>query len=217
MVATICLKQMLNFLTLTDYKMQTKRSFLSLFLFVIISLISTQEIFCQEIGGAELTPIQKKHAIGVQFNPYLHSSFFRDVISLNAKVDYWAVGLRYLNKQSYAPNLSFGWDAKMNWGTNSAGKVRIWRTGPLVRYDFLHRKRMTIFGEAVVNLNYLAYKRNPNDDKIKDFKAGAFLSTGLNFRSKNEKFSFDISYMLATYHLVYYKKHAPSFKIYYHF
>lgn len=167
--------------------MQNKRRFFPLFLFAIISLISTQELFCQEIGGTELTPIQKKHAIGVQFNPYLHSSFFRDVISLNAKVDYWAVGLRYLNKQSYAPNLSFGWDAKMNWGTNSAGKVRIWRTGPLVRYDFLHRKRMTIFGEAVVNLNYLAYKRNPNDDKIKDFKAGAFLSTGLNFRSKKRK------------------------------
>lgn len=196
--------------------MQTKKRILSIFLFSLILLISTQEIFCQEKGDAEPTPIQKKHAIGVQFNPYLHSSFFKGVISLNAKVDYWALGLRYLNKQSYAPSLSFGWDAKMNWGTNSARKVQIWRTGPLVRYDILHRKRMTFFGEAIVNLNYIAYKRNPNDE-IKDFKAGAFLSTGLNFRSKNDKLSFDLSYMLATYHLVYREKHAPSFKIYYHF
>lgn len=188
-----------------------------MFLFVIISLISSQEIFCQENDNLNLPTISKKHAIGVQFNPYLHSSFFHGLISLNAKVDYWAFGLRYSVNQSYAPKLSFGWDAKMNWGTNSAGNVQILRTGPLVRYDFLHHKRMIIFGEAVVNLNYLSYKRNINDDKIKEFKAGAFLSTGLNFRSKNEKFSFDISYMIATYHIVYSPKHAPSFKIYYHF
>lgn len=187
-------------------------------LIVTISVITTQKVFCQENDNFIPAAISKKHAIGFQFNPYLGRGFFSYLISGDLKVTYWAVGMRYAIKQPYAPNLSFGLDAKLYFGgEKTVYSGQMWRIGPLVRYEFLHYKRITFFGEGVVNANYIVYKSYINDDKRKEFKAGAYISPGLNFRSKNEKFSLDISYMVATYYSVYNKKHAPTFKIYYHF
>jgi hypothetical protein len=221
MVATICLEQIPNFLTITDYKMQTKKSFLSLFLFAIFSLISTQEIFCQKIGRTEPMPIQKKHAIGVQFNPYWSDY----IISANFERIAWNIALRYTSRQAYHTKFSIGLEGNFYWNNGYYYRVRTFRFGPLFRYEFLNFKRLSLFVETSPSINYDVVKYD--QDKVpgsskpfvdsKKFSAGIYLAPGLSFRSRNDRVSMDISYKAATYYFANGKKYVPSFKINYHF
>lgn len=201
--------------------MQTKKSLLSIILFSLISLISTQEIFCQKIGRAEPTPIQKKHAIGVQFNPY----WSHNLISVNFEGVDWTATLRYLNRQTYHPNFLLGIEGNGYWRNDYWVKKRAWRIGPLLRYEFVRYKRLTLFVETLPSINYdiRIYDQDevPGSSKpfvdSKKFSGGIYLAPGLSFRSQNDRLSMDISYKAATYYFANGKKYVPSFKINYHF
>lgn len=201
--------------------MQTKKSFLSLFLFAIFSLISTQEIFCQKIGRTEPMPIQKKHAIGVQFNPYWSDY----IISANFERVAWNIALRYTSRQAYHTKFSIGLEGNFYWNNGYYYRVRTFRFGPLFRYEFLNFKRLSLFVETSPSINYDVVKYD--QDKVpgsskpfvdsKKFSAGIYLAPGLSFRSRNDRVSMDISYKAATYYFANGKKYVPSFKINYHF
>lgn len=201
--------------------MQTKKSFLSLFLFAIFSLISTQEIFCQKIGRTEPLPIQKKHAIGVQFNPYWSDY----IISANFERVAWNIALRYTSRQAYHTKFSIGLEGNFYWNNGYYYRVRTFRFGPLFRYEFLNFKRLSLFVETSPSINYDVVKYD--QDKVpgsskpfvdsKKFSAGIYLAPGLSFRSRNDRVSMDISYKAATYYFANGKKYVPSFKINYHF
>ncbi len=201
--------------------MQTKKSFLSLFLFAIFSLISTQEIFCQKIGRTEPMPIQKKHAIGVQFNPYWSDY----IISANFERIAWNIALRYTSRQAYHTKFSIGLEGNFYWNNGYYYRVRTFRFGPLFRYEFLNFKRLSLFVETSPSINYDVVKYD--QDKVpgsskpfvdsKKFSAGIYLAPGLSFRSRNDRVSMDISYKAATYYFANGKKYVPSFKINYHF
>lgn len=206
---------------MTNYKMQTKSIILSIFLFAIISLISTQEIFCQEEGNTEPTPIEKKHAIGVQFNPYWSDY----IISANFERIAWNIALRYTSRQAYHTKFSIGSEGNFYWNNGYYYRVRTFRFGPLFRYEFLNFKRLSLFVETSPSINYdvVKYDQNkvPGSSKpfvdSKKFSGGICLTPGLSFRSRNDRVSVDISYKAATYYFANGKKHVPSFKINYHF
>lgn len=200
--------------------MRTKKSLLSLLIFLSISMISAQEIFCQE-NRRDPLPIQKKHAIGVQLNPYWSDY----IISANFERVDWNIALRYTSRQAYHTKFSMGSEGNFYWNNGYYYRVRIFRFGPLFRYEFLNFKRLSLFVETSLSINYDVVKYDqdkvpgsskPFDDS-KKFSGGIYLAPGLSFRSRNDRVSVDISYKAATYYFANGKKYVPSFKINYHF
>lgn len=210
-------------LTKTDYKMQTKKCYLSIFLFSIISLISSQEIFCQENDTLNPIPIQKKHVIGFQINPY----WSHYIISADFERIDWNIASRYISRQDYHTKFSIGFEGNFYWNNKYYARRRTFRLGPLFRFEFLNFKRMALFVETSPSINYdiLIYSKNEDDlpgsnrpfVDIKKFSAGIYVAPGLSFRSQNDRVSLDISFKTANYYFANGKRYVPSFKINYHF
>lgn len=199
-----------------------KQEYLIIVLACILASIcfTSKQTIAQKSNENKQQQPKSKYTIGLQFNPYLSNSTIKRLFSGGFEKSYWVAALRFISTQSYQQNLSIGVEAMAFWTDTERYSGQFWNIGPLLKYEFFHYKRLTLYAETVPSINNSIITFKQDNDNIHDkneFTAGIYFAPGINFHTKNQKWSADLSYKAATYKLVNGKHFAPSFKINFHF
>jgi hypothetical protein len=201
--------------------MQTKTTILSIFLF---SLISTQELFCQEFGGTELMPIQKKHSIGFQVNPFIDESFWHNISTIELSDFLWVSSFRYLYELESVRHLKLGGETSLHFYQSDFANYTFLSFGPLVRYDVFIIKRVAFGAEFSPYMTHERLKFNnqneqqiPINEDVSETRFAYYIAPLISLKSKNSRWTYDFSWKFSGEEIIDNRKHVPSFKINYHF